>query len=56
MLQPKRTRFRKTHRGRMKGLAQKGNSVAFGDFGLKALGASYEGLNPAALTVTVLYI
>ncbi len=41
MLQPKRTRFRKTHRGRMKGLAQKGNSVAFGDFGLKALGASW---------------
>ena len=37
MLQPKRTKFRKSHRGRMKGFAQKGSSVAFGDFGLKSL-------------------
>jgi large subunit ribosomal protein L16 len=41
MLQPKRTRYRKTHRGRMKGTAVKGSSVAFGDFGLKALGAHW---------------
>ena len=41
MLQPKRTKYRKTHRGRMKGNAARGNSVAFGDYGLKALGASW---------------
>ena len=37
MLQPKRTKFRKMQKGRMKGLAQRGNQVAFGSFGLKAL-------------------
>jgi large subunit ribosomal protein L16 len=38
MLQPKRTKFRKTHRGRRRGKANTGNSVAFGEFGLQALG------------------
>jgi large subunit ribosomal protein L16 len=37
MLQPKRTKFRKQFKGRNRGFAQRGNSVAFGDFGLKAL-------------------
>lgn len=37
MLQPKRTKFRKQHKGRNRGLAQRGNSVSFGEFGLKAL-------------------
>ena len=37
MLQPKRTRYRKVQKGRVKGLAYKGNSLAFGTFGLKAL-------------------
>ena len=37
MLQPTRTKYRKTHRGTMKGCAQKGNFIAFGDFGLQAL-------------------
>ena len=36
MLQPKRTKFRKQHKGRNRGLAQNGNKVSFGDFGLKA--------------------
>ena len=36
MLQPKRTKFRKQHKGRNRGLAQRGNTVAFGEFGLKA--------------------
>ncbi|MFL2547181.1 MAG: 50S ribosomal protein L16 [Candidatus Rariloculaceae bacterium] len=36
MLQPKRTKFRKQHKGRNRGLAQRGNSVSFGEFGLKA--------------------
>src|SRR4029450_10768148 len=36
MLQPKRTKYRKQFKGRMAGLAQRGASVAFGEFGLKA--------------------
>ena len=38
MLQPKRTKFRKMHKGRNRGLAQRGSSVSFGEFGLKATG------------------
>ena len=38
MLQPKRTKFRKQFKGRNRGLAQRGNQVSFGDFGLKAVG------------------
>ncbi len=37
MLQPKRTKFRKQQKGRNRGLAQVGNTVAFGDYGLKAV-------------------
>ncbi len=37
MLQPKKSKHRKAHKGRMKGNAQRGTSVAFGSFGLKAL-------------------
>jgi large subunit ribosomal protein L16 len=37
MLQPKRTKFRKQHKGRNKGLSSRGSSVCFGQFGLKAL-------------------
>jgi len=38
MLQPKRTKFRKQFKGRNRGLAQSGNQVSFGQFGLKAVG------------------
>ncbi|QLH42335.1 MAG: 50S ribosomal protein L16 [Coxiellaceae bacterium] len=38
MLQPKRTKYRKQHKGRNRGLANRGNTVAFGDYGLKAAG------------------
>jgi large subunit ribosomal protein L16 len=37
MLLPKRTKFRRVHRGRLKGIATKSNTVVFGDFGLQAL-------------------
>ena len=37
MLSPKRTKFRKAHKGRIHGIATKGNTLAFGQFGLKAL-------------------
>ena len=36
MLQPKRVKYRKVHRGRLKGEATSGNNIAFGDFGLRA--------------------
>lgn len=36
MLMPKRVKFRKQQRGRMKGAAQRGNHISFGEFGLKA--------------------
>ena len=36
MLSPKRTKFRKQHRGRMKGIASKGNTIAFGQFAIQA--------------------
>ncbi len=36
MLQPKRTKFRKQHKMRNTGLAQRGNKVSFGEYGLKA--------------------
>ncbi len=38
MLQPKRTKFRKQHKGRNRGLAQRGSKVSFGEYGLKAIG------------------
>ena len=38
MLQPKRTKFRKMQKGRNRGLAERGSSVSFGEFGLKATG------------------
>ncbi|ROO30108.1 50S ribosomal protein L16 [Salinisphaera japonica] len=37
MLQPKRVKFRKVQKGRNRGLAQRGNEVSFGEFGLKAV-------------------
>ena len=37
MLQPKRVKYRKTHKGRRRGNAQVGNTVAFGSFGLQAV-------------------
>lgn len=36
MLMPKRTKHRRVHRGRMKGTAQRGNTVSYGEFGLAA--------------------
>lgn len=38
MLQPKRTKFRKQMKGRNRGLAHRGSTVSFGEFGLKAIG------------------
>ena len=36
MLQPKRTKYRKMHKGRNEGLSWRGNLVSFGEYGLKA--------------------
>lgn len=37
MLQPKRTKFRKKQKGRVKGIAQRGHTISFGSFAIKAL-------------------
>lgn len=37
MLSPKRTKYRRHHRGNLKGKATRGNKISFGDFGLQAL-------------------
>ena len=37
MLMPKRVKYRKAHRGRMKGIASRGNQISFGEYGLQAL-------------------
>ena len=41
MLQPRRVKWRKHHRGRRRGMAQSGNSVAFGEIGLQSLEAAW---------------
>lgn len=41
MLQPRKTKFRRQQKGKMKGNANRGNQIAFGSFGIKALEASW---------------
>jgi large subunit ribosomal protein L16 len=41
MLAPKRVKHRKTHKGRMRGMAQRGSKVSFGEYGLQALEPSW---------------
>nr|YP_009258494.1 ribosomal protein L16 [Netrium digitus]ANI25518.1 ribosomal protein L16 [Netrium digitus] len=41
MLSPRRTKYRKQHRGRMKGISTRGNRICFGRFGLQALEPSW---------------
>jgi len=41
MLQPRRVKYRKQHRGRRRGRAQSGNVLSFGEFGLQAQGAAW---------------
>lgn len=41
MLMPKRTKFRKAHRGKMRGKSVAGSSIAFGEYGLQALEPSW---------------
>ena len=41
MLQPKKTKFRRQQKGRMKGNAQRGHDLAFGSFGIKAMEATW---------------
>jgi len=55
MLQPKRTKFRKMHKGRNRGLALRGSKVSFGEFGLKAIGRgriTARQIEAARLTMT----
>ena len=41
MLQPKRTKFRKAQKGRMKGISQRGNQLSNGMFGIKSLDSKF---------------
>lgn len=41
MLQPKRRKYRKEFRGKMRGKSSRGSSISFGDFGLKAVGRGW---------------
>ncbi len=41
MLQPKKTKYRRRQKGKMKGNAQRGNQLAFGSFGIKAMGTAW---------------
>jgi len=41
MLQPKRVKYRKTHKGHRRGEAQSGNTVTFGEFGLRAMESAW---------------
>ena len=41
MLQPKRVKYRKSHRGRRRGEAQAGNTITFGEFGLQAMESAW---------------
>ena len=41
MLSPRRVKRRKTHKGKMRGKAYRGSKVAFGEYGLQALEASW---------------
>ena len=51
MLMPKKVKFRKQQRGRRRGKAQKGSSISFGDYGLKAMEELQE-LKPNKETAT----
>jgi len=41
MLMPKRTKFRKMHKGRNRGIARRGSTISFGDYGLMAIDAGW---------------
>ena len=55
MLQPKRTKYRRSQKGRMRGNAQRGHELAFGSFGIKALENMWieqRQIEPARVAVT----
>ena len=55
MLQPKKTKFRKMQKGKMKGFAQRGNQLSFGSFGIKALDETWitaRQIEAASIAVT----
>ena len=55
MLSPKKVKYRKQQKGRIKGMAQRGNSLSFGDYGLKAIGRgriTAEQIEAARIAIT----
>ena len=53
MLMPKKVKYRKQQRGRMKGKAWSGSTLAFGDYGLKTLDATREGFRMLEIEPTL---
>ena len=55
MLSPKKVKYRKQQKGRIRGMAQRGNSLSFGDYGLKAIGRgrlTAEQIEAARIAIT----
>ena len=47
MLMPKRTKYRRVQRGRMKGAASRGNKIAYGEFGIQAMEPGWIPVTPS---------
>ena len=57
MLMPKKTKYRKSHRGRRKGNSKGGNTVNFGDYGIQAVETSYvTGRQIEAARITIMSV
>ena len=61
MLLPKRVKYRRVHRGRMTGKATRGNTIAYGEFGLQALEPAWITSNQIeaariAMTLSLIHI
>ncbi|GIS57618.1 MAG: hypothetical protein CM1200mP1_15560 [Candidatus Neomarinimicrobiota bacterium] len=59
MLEPKRTKFRRHHRGNTRGTAKSGNYVAFGSYGLKAMEPGWitsRQIEACRISITVLFV
>ena len=56
MLQPKKTKFRKMQKGKMKGNSQRGHQIAFGSYGIKALQETWMTARQIEAAVLLLHV
>ena len=54
MLQPKRTKFRKKQKGRVKGIAQRGHTISFGSFGIRSNGINADRIRSGLLNINMI--